>query len=168
MGLQCIYKMLIKLTPGWNTLSYRDSCQRNQYSIHAKFKFWKLKGRLLPRAPLSHFQVGVKSVAHWLQVNGMGWTVFSLFSCKILPTHSSRPSRQMNSVLAGLGMKCISGGGGLGGGIWKKQMKTFILKFNLTNTFIIHRAIKKTFRLIFRHTSFQMNVQVRGFSKCIL
>ena len=78
---------------------------------------------IIPLAPLSHFQVGVKSVPHWLQLNGTGWMLFSLSSFSILLTHSSRPNKQMNSVFVGLGMKCISGGGGLGGGIWKRRRK---------------------------------------------
>ncbi len=66
---------------------------------------------------MSHFHVGVKSVEHWLQQKGTGCTEFSLSSLRILLTHSSSPRRQMNSELAGFGMKCISGGGGFGGGI---------------------------------------------------
>ena len=73
----------------------------------------------IPLAPfsLSHFQVGVKSVWHWLQLNGIGCGPGGLSSFKYLLTHSSSPSRYMNSELVGFGMKCISGGGGLGGGI---------------------------------------------------
>ena len=71
----------------------------------------------IPLAALSHFHVGVKSVPHWLQLNGTGCMLFSLSSFRILLTHSSKPIKQINSVLAGLGIKCISGGGGFGGGI---------------------------------------------------
>ena len=77
----------------------------------------------IPLAPfsLSHFQVGVKSVWHWLQLNGIGCGPGGLSSFKYLLTHSSKPSRYMNSELVGFGMKCISGGGGLGGGIWNEK-----------------------------------------------
>ena len=77
------------------------------------------KLQTLPLAPfsLSHFHVGVKSVWHWLQLIGIGCGPGGLSSFKYLLTHSSSPSKYMNSELVGLGMKCISGGGGLGGGI---------------------------------------------------
>ena len=89
-------------------------------SLPKTWKFIFFNDMLLtfvPLAALSHFHVGVKSVPHWLQLNGTGCMLFSLSSLRILETHSSRPNKQMNSVLAGFGMKCISGGGGLGGGI---------------------------------------------------
>ena len=98
-------------------------CQQERYYL-TKNDIILLLNKILnngniPLAPfsLSHFQVGVKSVWHWLQLNGIGCGPGGLSSFKYLLTHSSSPSRYMNSELVGFGMKCISGGGGLGGGI---------------------------------------------------
>lgn len=76
--------------------------------------------KLLPRPlPLpSHFQTGVKSELHWWHWNGVGGNVtFGSFVKK--STTCSSPTKYINSVLLGFGIKCISGGGGLGGGICK-------------------------------------------------
>ena len=45
----------------------------------------------LPFAALSHFQVGVKSVLHWEQVNGLGIGGVTASRFSILLTHSSNP-----------------------------------------------------------------------------
>ena len=40
---------------------------------------------------MSHFQVGVKSVPHWLQEKGVGMAGGTASRFRILLTHSSRP-----------------------------------------------------------------------------
>ena len=69
--------------------------------------------------------------------NGCGCTVFSLSFPGILVTHSSRPIKQMNSMLAGFGMKYISGGGDFSNG-WFESLLEFSSPHFWTNILILH------------------------------
>lgn len=92
---------------------------KNGHSLWVPSSAWhQLKNVPLFLPFVSHFQTGVKSELHCVHANGMGGEGI-LVSFVRKSTTCSNPTRYMNSVLLGLGMKCISGGGGLGGGICK-------------------------------------------------
>jgi len=78
----------------------------------------------------SHFHTGVKSVLHCEHSNGSGGGGIA-GSFVIKSTTCSKPTKYMNSVLEGFGTKCISGGGGFGGGICNNVFSSCFLRANL-------------------------------------
>lgn len=85
---------------------------------------------LPPVIGFSHFHTGVKSVLHWVHSKGSGGGGIA-GSLVMKSTTCSRPTKYINSVLDGFGTKCISGGGGFGGGICNKVFSSCFLKANL-------------------------------------
>lgn len=82
---------------------------------------------LPPGIGFSHFQTGVKSVLHCEHSNGSGGGG-TAGSFVIKSTTCSKPTKYINSVLEGFGTKCISGGGGFGGGICNNVFSSCFLR----------------------------------------
>lgn len=85
---------------------------------------------LPPGRGFSHFHTGVKSVLHCEHSNGSGGGGMA-GSFVMKSTTCSKPTKYINSVLEGFGTKCISGGGGFGGGICSNVFSSCFLKANL-------------------------------------
>ena len=81
------------------------------------------------------FQMVVKSVLHWAHLKGcrnpLDWFLSFLSRSRMVFTTSSSPTRITNSLLAALGRKCSSGGGGFGGGICRRVFSSCLRNASL-------------------------------------